>query len=79
MTATEVKAECPRRHPLHAPNLDATALRKGYRQCKACKNAREHVRRHGGDLQEVSDWMYLKVLNPPSRGRTTYWMALHYD
>jgi len=56
------KTDCPRMHPLIEPNLVQADLRRGIRSCKACANAKSHIRKHGGDLQQVSDTYFRKIM-----------------
>ena len=41
------KTHCPRGHELAGENLVASKLRLGYRECRACRNARAHCARLG--------------------------------
>ena len=55
-----LKIQCPRLHPLLAPNLVA---KEKDRSCLACARAATYVWRHpGADLQEVSDARYLALV-----------------
>lgn len=56
-----LKTHCPLNHMLVEPNLVA---RHGGRKCKACANARSQIHRvGGGDLQEIADQKYAKIMN----------------
>lgn len=43
------KTHCPAGHRLDAPNLVPAQLRRGYRNCRVCHNAREMSRRYNWD------------------------------
>lgn len=53
------KPRCKRRHLLVEPNLCAGDLRRGWRRCKSCHNARSRVTRTGvGDVDTLADAYY---------------------
>lgn len=56
--ANVAKTHCLRDHELAEPNLIPSALRRGTRQCLSCNRARNIVRKHGGDMQAISDHYY---------------------
>lgn len=56
------KTHCPRGHLLEKPNLSAAALRRGRRACLACHAGRTTRRRHGGDLRELADRHYTRIM-----------------
>lgn len=77
------KTQCPQGHPLAAPNLCGSGLRRGLRECLACVRAKSRIRwlRQSGapvvpSKQEESDRFYRLIvrglLDPsPGRGRRT--------
>ncbi|WP_454113585.1 HNH endonuclease [Microbacterium maritypicum] len=56
------KTHCPRGHLLQAPNLTKAELRLGRRGCLACRCGSKTYRRHGGDLQELADRHYARIM-----------------
>lgn len=56
------KTHCPRGHLLGKPNLSEAALRRGRRACLACHAGRTTRRRRGGDLQELADRHYNRIM-----------------
>ena len=57
------KTHCPAGHLLEQPNLVATQLKLGWRQCKACLNARKWVKRHpGANLQAEMNRYYRQIM-----------------
>lgn len=56
------KTHCPRGHLLQRPNLSEAALRQGKRACLACHAARTTYRRNGGDLRELADRHYARIM-----------------
>ena len=56
------KTHCPRHHKLVEPNLQASELKKGKRSCLSCGRAKNYLRRYDGDLQEISDRYYKKIM-----------------
>lgn len=56
------KTECLRGHRLVNPNLVQSHLARGMRNCRACAAAITAVRKHGGDLQIVSDMKYRIIM-----------------
>lgn len=56
------KTHCPLGHPLAHPNLIRSALRLGTRQCRACNQGRSAVALHGGDLKQISDVKYARIM-----------------
>lgn len=41
-----IRTHCPQGHPLDAPNLVASTLRRGHRNCLACNRAQAYIRYH---------------------------------
>lgn len=64
-----VRSRCPRDHPLLLPNLVASVLRQGRRECLACARGRARLRYYGevqpslARIKEVSD-VYLRAIDP---------------
>lgn len=61
------KTHCPRGHALVAPNLRPSSLRRGYRECLACANARKRVLHHRKrgvelDFKELADRYHAEIL-----------------
>jgi len=56
------KTQCPRGHLLQSPNLSKADLRQGRRKCLACRAARDTYRRHGGEIQELADRHYARIM-----------------
>lgn len=62
------RINCPRSHPLAAPNLKPSALKHGHRECLACSRAKNKVRYsasiHGVsiDMQATADWYYRQII-----------------
>lgn len=76
------KSHCPRGHELTAPNLIASAMKRGYRTCLACNRAGGYIgsqRQSTGvdlspSLQDISDSYYdalMKERNEEFRGGCT--------
>ena len=57
---------CPRGHELIEPNLRSAALREGKRKCLACHRAGSKVRKFGGDIKEIADWHYTRIMRDES-------------
>lgn len=57
------KTHCPREHPLEEPNLVAHQKRLGWRDCLACKKARERARYlDNPDLKALADEEFSKLV-----------------
>lgn len=56
------KTECPRGHSLKAFNLVKNQFKKGVRSCLSCHRASAYIKNNGGDLKEVSDEYYTKLV-----------------
>ncbi len=59
------KVHCPRGHELERPNLTASMLKHGHRQCLACNRARSIIRRgtrSKADFQALSDSYYTDIM-----------------
>lgn len=68
------RVRCPMGHALRAPNLVASKLRAGKRECLACKRARDHLRyrkaeRAGLGVQTLADRYYAEILSGTGIGR----------
>lgn len=63
------REQCPRRHPLVAPNLRAQFSARGHRSCRACHRAQSAIAyaKESGlplpDLQELSDIKFAEIMN----------------
>lgn len=56
------KTHCPREHPLEPPNLVASQLALGWRDCLACKRARDRARYlTEPDMKALSDEEFTKL------------------
>lgn len=65
------RRQCPRGHDLYVPNLTASSLKRGRRDCLACHRARarlQWLRRRGedGDMQGISDSYYRVITSHES-------------
>ena len=59
------KTHCPRGHELFAENIPPSLAKRGYRECLACKRARDFVRHHPElkpQLQAITDSYYQTIL-----------------
>lgn len=59
------RTHCPRGHVLAAPNLKASAARRGWRCCLACSRADGYLRHHPelrGDFKAVSGSYYAAIM-----------------
>lgn len=66
------RTHCPQRHPLAEPNLVASALRLGYRNCLVCNRARSRKRTvlNAGltfDLKAEADVFFAEIMKEHSR------------
>lgn len=66
------RTHCPRGHRLAAPNLVASQIARGWRECKSCNEARRHS---DLDFQTESDRRYREIMSgnattSPARERT---------
>ncbi|NKR52965.1 HNH endonuclease [Rhodococcus hoagii] len=57
------KGKCLRGHVLVQPNLVASKMKAGHRNCLACARAAAVVYRTGGDIQAVSDEKYRAIVD----------------
>ncbi|EYT61551.1 NUMOD4 motif-containing HNH endonuclease [Microbacterium sp. UCD-TDU] len=55
-----LRTHCPWGHLLQAPNLTASGIRRGKRECMACKRARGVISARGGDHQQLSNEFYAR-------------------